>query len=201
MNAYAKSSKIAVALVAFLAVFSTAAVLFADDADADNAYLSNISASDFYSNKDGTLTIPIQLDADRDIYVLIKEGEKKVFEKTFTNVSASTTSLKVSFSLSAGTHVLNYIEVNTGTDVFYGNYTVEVKEDIWSNVGTYLALVIVAIVVIAIVVIYMRAKPNNKPTTTFTQLEEEKKAAAAAPEKEKAVPKTEKIKYTSSRRK
>ena len=201
MNAYANRNKLAVVLLALLTVFSAGAVLASDASDADNAYLNSISASDFYENKNGTLTIPIQLDGDRTIHVVIKENGNTVVDKTFTDVPASTTSVSVSFSLSAGTHILNDICVTIGGVDFHGNYTLEVKKDIWSSVGTYIALVIVAIVIIAIVVIYMRARPNNKPTTTFTQLEEEKKAAAAAPEKEKAAPKTEKIKYTSSRRK
>ena len=201
MNAYAKRTNIAVALLAFLAVFSIASVAFADDAQADSADMNHISSSDFTEGKSGTLTIPVSLTDIRDIHVVVMEGTKTLVDKTFTDVPASKTSISVSFSLSAGTHNLNYILVSIDGEDYVGNYTVEVKEDIWSNLTTYLAIVVVAIVVIIIVVIYMRAKPNNKPTTTFTQLEEEKKAAAAAPAEPKTTSKTEKIKYTSSRRK
>ena len=208
MNAYANRNKLAVVLLTVLTVFASAAILAADASDADDANLNNFSSSDFYSNKDGTLTIPSTLGDIRTVKITVEEESHQVAYKVINNVPETSTSVSISFSLGEGYHYL-VVKIDTYTDstmtsnVYHNqsNYELNVKKDIWSSVGTYIALVIVAIVIIAIVVIYMRAKPNNKPTTTFTQLEEEKKAAAAAPEKEKAAPKTEKIKYTSSRRK
>lgn len=203
MNAYANRNKLAVVLLTVLTVFASATILAADASDADSSNLNNISASDFYSNKDGTLTLPVELDNTRNITITVKENGNTIASRTLTDVASTTHSVSISFSLSEGTHdLLVAIDISNGVSYHNEtNYELNVKKDIWSSVGTYIALVIVAIVIIAIVVIYMRARPNNKPTTTFTQLEEEKKAAAAAPEKEKAAPKTEKIKYTSSRRK
>ncbi len=200
MNAYAKRNRLAVLLLALLTVFSAGAVLASDASEADSFNPNDISASGFKEDKSGTLTIPISTDGPRTVTVLVKEEGRTLVDRLFTNVEGDV-SLKVSFELGVGDHNI-IVTVNNGDDINVSkSIEISVDEDIWSNITTYIAIVVVAIVVIVIVVLYMRAKPNNKPTTTFTQLEEEKKAAAAAPEKEKAAPKTEKIKYTSSRRK
>ena len=200
MNAYANRNKLAVVLLTVLTVFASAAIFVTDDSDANSATPSALSTSDFIANKSGTITIPVNIDTDSTLTIRVTEESNEIAKRDVA-VTPGITSISISFSLSAGTHQLIVWVSEGSTSLGSQNVEINVKEDIWSNVGTYIALVIVAIVVIAIVVIYMRAKPNNKPTTTFTQLEEEKKASAAAPEKEKAAPKTEKIKYTSSRRK
>ena len=200
MNAYANRNRLAVLLLALLTVFSAGAVLTSDASEADSFNPNDISASGFKEDKSGTLTIPMTTDGPRTVKVLVQEDGRTLVDRTFTEVEG-TVSLKVSFELGVGTHNID-VFVTIGSDpAVPKQLEITVDEDIWSNIGTYIAIIVVAIVVIVIVVLYMRAKPNNKPTTTFTQLEEEKKAAAAAPEKEKAAPKTEKIKYTSSRRK
>ena len=200
MNAYANRNRLAVLLLALLTVFSAGAVLASDASEADDFNPNDISASGFKEDKSGTLTIPMTTDGPRTVNVLVQENGRTLVDRTFTEVEG-TVSLKVSFELGVGTHNID-VFVKIGSDAAVPKQLeITVDEDIWSNIGTYIAIVVVAIVVIVIVVLYMRAKPNNKPTTTFTQLEEEKKAAAAATEKEKAAPKTEKIKYTSSRRK
>ncbi|MBO4502447.1 MAG: hypothetical protein J5707_02175 [Candidatus Methanomethylophilus sp.] len=202
MNAYAKRSRIAVALLAVVMMFSATAVLIADDSEANSANLASLSTSDFYGGKNGTITVPVTIDSgDCALTISVYEYDldNPIAERSIT-ANTGTTSISISFALSTGTHHLT-VKVSDGTLLGQSTIEVDVKEDIWSNVGTYLALVVIAIVVIVIVVVYMRAKPNNKPTTTFTQLEAEKKAASAAPEKEKSAPKTEKVKYTSSRRK
>ena len=202
MNAYAKHSRMAVALLAVVMMFSATAVLIADDSEANSANLASLSTSDFYGGKNGTITVPVTIesgDCTLTISVYEYDLDNPIAERSIT-ANTGTTSISISFALSTGTHHLT-VKVSDGTLLGQSTIEVDVKEDIWSNVGTYLALVVIAIVVIVIVVVYMRAKPNNKPTTTFTQLEAEKKAASAAPEKEKSAPKTEKVKYTSSRRK
>ncbi len=201
MNAYANRNKLAVVLLAVLTVFASAAIIAADSSDADTFNPNDISASGFIENKSGTLSIPMYTEAPRTVIVrVVEEGRVLVDDKVFNDVEGNVT-LKVSFVLGVGTHNLD-VTVKIGSDpAVPSQIQVTVAKDIWSSVGTYIALLIVAIVVIAIVFVYMRARPNNKPTTTFTQLEEEKKAATSAPKETKAAPKTEKIKYTSSRRK
>ncbi|MBQ2486619.1 MAG: hypothetical protein II518_06135 [Candidatus Methanomethylophilus sp.] len=55
MNAYANRNKLAVVLLTVLTVFASAAVLMADDSDANSATPSALSVSDFIANKNGTI--------------------------------------------------------------------------------------------------------------------------------------------------
>lgn len=202
MNGYRNGNRYLTVLFAALLALAAVAVVASEGSDAENVDFTNMRESGFIENKTGTLTIPIvNVGIAQDVTVTIKEESRTIATQVFS-VPEGTSEIGVSFSLGSGTHTLN-INVhfeNYGTD-FYNQHTTVVNDDIWANVGTYIAIVIVAIIVIIILVVYMRARPNNKPTTTFTQLEEEKKAAANKPAESKAPSKTEKIKYTSSRRK
>ncbi len=200
MNAYRKGNKYLAFIFAALMALAAVAVVAAEETDAGGVTWSNMKDSGFTANKTGTLTVPVVSDASQDITVTVKEQGSTVATKTFEAVEGSA-DLGISFSLGAGTHDLIVYVTMDGSTVS-GSYELSVKTDIWANVGTYIAIIIVVIVVIVILVLYMRARPNNKPTTTFTQLEEEKKAAAANKNAEaKPASKTEKVKYTSSRRK
>ena len=175
-----------------MALVAFGAVAAASESDAIGIDENNIKASGFKQDRDGTLTIPVSVEQTQA-------------------VTADTSSIAVTFRLSAGTHQLS-IELTNGGTTVYAHYDLNVAKNVWSNVTTYVALVIVAIIVVIIAVVYMRANPRNKPTTTFTELEQQEKAAKAA-EPRAAPSKTEKkkyggseedsgkIKYTSSRRK
>ncbi|MCQ2085053.1 MAG: hypothetical protein MJZ21_02775 [archaeon] len=199
MNAYRNLTKPIVAILALLMAFSAVAVLAVDDSDAIGINTSGITDKNFKEDKNGTLVIPVLNGFGHTCKVLIEEDGKTVTVQDFANVEDV---IEISVELSKGPHHLNIIITDLDNSTSCpSSYTLEVKENVWSRVGTYLAVVVVVIVVIIILVVYMRARPNNKPTTTFTQLEEEKKAATSAKEQPVAPAKTEKVKYTSSRRK
>ena len=192
-----------------MALVAFGAVAAASESDAIGIDENNIKASGFKQDRDGTLTIPVSV-VEGDATITIKENGSLIKEQTQA-VTADTSSIAVTFRLSAGTHQLS-IELTNGGTTIYAHYDLNVAKNVWSNVTTYVALVIVAIIVVIIAVVYMRANPRNKPTTTFTELEQQEKAAKAA-EPRAAPSKTEKkkyggseedsgkIKYTSSRRK
>ncbi len=200
MNGYRNGNRyLAVLFAAFMAL-AAVAVVASENSDAESVTWDSVRDSGFTENKNGTLTIPIDVGSAQDVTVTVKEESRTVATQVFS-VAEGGSDIAISFSLGSGTHTLNITVLFADSTSLSGQYTLSVKEDIWANVGTYIAIVIVAIVVIIILVVYMRARPNNKPTTTFTQLEEEKKAAANKPAESKAPSKTEKIKYPSSRRK
>ena len=192
-----------------MTVVAFGAVAFASESDADGSGINqgSISASGFKQDRTGTLTVPV-LVYDGEATLEVFENGNLLASMTQT-VTGDTASLSVSFQLPAGKHTLDIRLTNVGTTT--AQYELNVAKNVWSNLTTYVAIVIVAIIVVIIAVLYMRANPRNKPTTTFTELEQEK--AAAKTEQPAAPAKTEKkkygaseddsgkMKYTSSRRK
>ena len=199
-----KTFTLLAALLMTLVAFG--AVAAASESDAIGIDENSIKASGFKQDRDGTLTIPVSV-VEGDATIAIKENGSLIKEQTQA-VTADTSSIAVTFRLSAGTHQLS-IELTNGGTTVYAHYDLNVAKNVWSNVTTYVA---VAIIIVIIAVVYMRANPRNKPTTTFTELDQQEKAAKAA-EPRTAPSKTEKkkyggseedsgkIKYTSSRRK
>ncbi len=200
MNAYRNGNKyLAVLFAAFMAL-AAVAVVASENTDAESVIWGSVRDSGFTENKTGTLTVPVNVGSTQNVTITVKEESRTLATQVFSAAEGDN-DLGISFSLGSGNHTLNITVTFADSSSFSGQYNLSVKEDIWANVGTYIAIVIVAIIVIIILVVYMRARPNNKPTTTFTQLEEEKKAAANKTAEPKAPSKTEKVKYTSSRRK
>ena len=80
------------------------------------------------------------------------------------------------------------------------NFTINVEQSIWSNWGTYIAIIIIiAIVGIAIFLKYRNA-PKAEQTVTFTELEDQKRSKRAQGVSSKA-PTVERKRYESSSRK
>ena len=205
MNCVKKNANRYIAALVAVIMAMTAFAVVADASDAASArtQIFDVSADDFTEDKSSTLHIKVNcIDDDGDhITVTVKENDK-VLKTAEYDVGYGETPLDISFSVSKGTHELT-IYVVDGTQVeSHASITINAKDDVWSNITTYLAIVFLAIIIIIIIVVYMRANPRNKPTTTFTELERQKKEAAAnAEEPAKPSKSTGKIKYESSRRK
>lgn len=213
MNAV-KNARKSVAVLAALLMAVTAFAVIVSSEESDAAGISfngdDIKASGFKDGHDGTLTLTVYNDDGEHITsvtVTVKEGTKTYVEREYAVVAGANT-IEVRFGMSQGTHAVD-VSVKGGESTWSASTEIVVADNVWSNIVTYLAVVLIAVIVIVIAVVYMRANPRNKPTTTFTQLESEKKAASepAAPAKTEkkqykaASEETGKIKYTSSRRK
>ena len=204
MNSYVRSKKyLALMFAAIIAL--TAFVAVADSSDAKVVIDTNgISDSNFKQDREGTLHVPVSNPGDTaSVTLTVTENGNLIKQKTFEEVKNGTTTLDISFSLSKGDHEITIIAESNG-ETSTSSHIVSVKENVLSNITTYVAIAAIIIIVLIIAVVYIRANPGNKPTTTFTELEKEKteaKAAEKSGEKSESAPSTGKIKYTSSRRK
>lgn len=194
-----KSVAISAALLMALCAFAVFAV---DSSDADRT--CSVDYGGFKQDKAGTITIIVPECIEGEVLTFTAKESSDVKDTATVIVGeAGEATVKLSFKLSQGEHFITIDGTSSidGTFHYFQTLPINSADNIWSHVTSYIVLIVVVIVVIVIAVLYIRAKPNNKPTTTFTQLEEEKKAARAESSKAAAPAKTEKVKYTSSRRK
>ncbi|MCQ2085382.1 MAG: hypothetical protein MJZ21_04465 [archaeon] len=194
-----KSVAISAALLMALCAFAVFAV---EDSDAESFGSNDVKVSGFKQDKAGTITVTVHECAPEHVVKIVALEDGVIKGEGAEIAHEEDVAISISFKLSQGTHEIVLKGYVDGSEFGVPQYvTVESADNIWSHVTSYIVLIVVVIVVIVIAVLYIRAKPNNKPTTTFTQLEEEKKAARAESTKAAAPAKTEKVKYTSSRRK
>ncbi|MCQ2079189.1 MAG: hypothetical protein MJZ38_03940 [archaeon] len=203
MRAYQSVSKPAAILLAILMAVTAFAFIAADHSEAASDITidgSKIRGDGFKNDADGTLVVPVHSDLENaDITMIVKEGSRTWHQDY--SIESGWTDVKMTLRLSEGNHEVDIEITLGGVTQATQSYTIHVGNNVWANLSTYVALVVIAIIVVIIAVVYMRANPRNKPTTTFTQLEEEKAAKAAAPAEAPAEKKgTDKVKYVSSRR-
>lgn len=200
------------ALLAALVIVLTGFAVVADSTDASTVIdQTGISSSGFKQDQDGTLHVPVSCSDDTATVTLtVRENGNEIKSQTYDVVNGRQT-LDISFELKKGDHSLDITVTDDHGYSSHAQTDVHVKKNVWSNIATYAAIVVIAIIVVIIAVVYIRANPRNKPTTTFTELEREKNEAKKDAEmtktakKEYGTPegqkKTDRIKYKSSRRK
>lgn len=212
MNCNKKMKKFT-AMFAVLVMLLTAFAVVAETEDADASVAidqTGVSVSGFKQDKTGTLHVPVNCtEASDTVTIKVSENGNEIATQTFEVVNGIQT-LDISFKLHRGDHVLDIQSTDSNGDSTYATTgTFHVSKNVWSNVTTYLAIALIAIIIIIIAAVYIRANPRNKPTTTFTELEKQKNEAKKEAELTKTskkeydtgTKKTDKIKYTSSRRK
>lgn len=216
-----KKSMLAIILIAMIAV-PIISVYGTDDAEAatTNECLimdtGTLSFGGFDSRTAGNVSITIKnttvVEATVNVYVTYQYsehvlssvegivipigGEEKV-DLEFMIDSQGTKDL----SIWAESKTSNAKFYQSGTkDKVSHNFSIDVKQSIWSNWGTYVAIIIiVAIVGIAIFIKY-RNVPKAEETTTFTELEDLKKSRRGRSESSNA-PTVERKRYESGKRK
>ncbi|HKM13325.1 MAG TPA: hypothetical protein VJY42_00135 [Candidatus Methanomethylophilaceae archaeon] len=216
-----KKSILAIVLIAMIAV-PLISIYGADDADAataDNCLsmdVSTFSSGGFDSRTAGNVSITIRnstaVDATVDVYVtyqysenvigsvkgiIVPVGGLKEVDLNFMIDSQGTKNLTLwAESQTPGAQFF----ISESRDKVSYNFSINVKQSIWSNWGTYVAIIlVVAIVGIAIFIKY-RNVPKAEQTTTFTELDDLKRSRRSQSTSSKA-PTVERKRYDNSKRK
>ncbi|MFA6802339.1 MAG: hypothetical protein WC153_04485 [Candidatus Methanomethylophilaceae archaeon] len=144
------------------------------------------------------------------VFVTYENGTSRLAEKTVTVDAGGSSMVTLNFTIgSAGTKNLTIwgesddAEFLTDSDdntLNYANFTVGVKESIWSSWTTYAAIIgIVALIALAVFLKYRNA-PRAEKTVTFTELEEQKKGRSVQKSTRAKAPTTEKKQYQGKRK-
>ncbi len=217
-----KKSILAIVLIAIIAV-PIISIYGADDVDAatDDKYLfmdtGTLTFGGFDSRTEGTVSITIENNTDVEaivnVYVtyqqhkdnilgsmneiVITAGELEKVDLKFMIDSQGTKDLTI--WAKSETSEVNFFK-GVATDEVGHNFSIYVEQSIWSNWGTYVAIIlIVAIVGIAVFIKY-RNVPKAEQITTFTELENLKKSKRSQSTSSKS-PTVEKKRYESDKRK
>ncbi len=216
-----KKSILAIVLIAMIAV-PVISIYGTDDADAATADkcllmdVSTFSSGGFDSRTAGNVSITIRnttdVEATVDVYVTYQYSDNKIsLAEGIIIPKDGSKEVELNFMIdSQGTKDLTlWAESQTEDAKFFisgnkdkvsYNFSIDVKQSIWSNWGTYVAIIlIVAIVGIAIFIKY-RNVPKAEQTTTFTELEDLKRSRRSQSTSSKA-PTVERKRYDDSKRK
>jgi len=169
--------------VMMMAVVSMSFVM-SDDSDARMTF-EKIYGEGFTNTNDGTLFVPLNNDGDLDqvIDIIVTENGKELINTKVTVPAGKKYTAELRFKLEgAGTHQLmvTFLPANafpsttTGEHINYTTVIVDVKQSIWSNTTTYIAIAAIAILIAIAAFMKIRSAPATKPSTTFTDLERQK---------------------------
>lgn len=216
-----KKSILAIVLIAMIAV-PIISIYSVDDADAatGDKYLfmdtGTLTHGGFDSRTEGTVSITIEnntdINAKVSVYVtyqyndnpissvndiLIPIGGEEKVDLKFMIDSQGTKDLTI--WAKSETPEANFFKGVATEEINY-NFSINVKQSIWSNWGTYVAIIlIVAIVGIAVFIKYRNA-PKAEQTTTFTELEDLKRSKRGQSASSNS-PTVERKRYENSKRK
>ena len=179
------------------------------EAQSDSLFMDtgSFSSGGFDTRTPGNVSFEIRndsgTDASVDVYVTYQNQDNRLTSKTVTVPTNETVAVNLSFEIgSEGTKDLTLTVSAKSDDAYFQNglpvisynFTLYVGQSIWSNWGTYVA--IIAVVIIVAVALYLRSRNVTKeePELTFTELEElerskrqsdRKSTAARAPSAER----------------
>lgn len=176
---------------------------------------SSISSGGFDTRTAGYVDVTIinNTDAQASVLVFITYENKtsRLAEETVTVDAGSSARATLNFTIgSAGTKNLTVwgesddAEFLTDSDdntLNSANFTIEIKESIWSSWTTYAAIIaIVALIALAVFLKYRNA-PKAEQTVTFTELEEQRRGKTSQKSVQAKAPTTEKKKYQGKSKK
>ncbi|MGE0015558.1 MAG: hypothetical protein AB7S83_05200 [Candidatus Methanomethylophilaceae archaeon] len=176
---------------------------------------SSISTGGFDTRTAGYVDVTIfnKTDAEASVRVFItyENGTSRLAEKTVTIDAGSSARITLNFTIdSAGTKNLTiwgesddaeFLTDGDGNVLNSANFTVWVKESIWSSWTTYAAIIaIVALIALAVFLKYRNA-PKAEQTVTFTELEEQRRGRTSQKSVQPKTPTTEKKKYQGKSKK
>lgn len=177
------------------------------EAQSDSLFMDtgSFSSGGFDTRTPGNVSFEIRndsgTDASVDVYVTYQNQDNRLTSETVTVPTNKTVAVNLSFEIgSEGTKYLTVwaesddADFQNGSPEISHNFTIYVGQSIWSNWGTYVA--IIAVVIIVAVALYLRSRNVTKeePELTFTELEElerskrqsdRKSTAARAPSAER----------------
>ena len=214
-----KKSMLAIFLIAMIAV-PIISIYSTDDADAATADeclsmdTSTLTSGGFDSRTAGNVSITIRnttaTDAIVNVYVTYQYSEQILSSVNGSVVPANGEKrIDLNFMIdSRGTKDLTIWAESPDTMFFLDvakdkvsyNFTIDVEQSIWSNWGTYLAIIIIIAIVGIAVFLKYRNSPKAEQNITFTELEDMKRSKRGQSTSSKA-PTVERKRYESGNRK